>query len=380
MKKSSHNETAFFTSIKIGLWKDFYSSFELKINNDVNWEDVYQFAEEQSVTGLLASGIDWIKNNVPDVTIPKEIALQIVGSTMQIEQRNKAMNSFLASIIENLRTANIYALLVKGQGVAQCYERPLWRSCGDIDLLLNQDNYCRAKQLLTPMAIAIEPENEVVKHFGLTIDSWTVELHGSLRSGALRKMDRLIDDVQIDVFNYGNVRSWMNGKTQIFIPSADNDVVFVFTHILKHFFHGGIGLRQVCDWCRLLWTYKDSINQKLLAEKIKKAGLMSEWKSFASFAVKYLGMPAEAMPFYSHKTYWARKAKRIKDIIIKSGNFGQNLNNYKEQGHPLAIKKLKSFNRYFRDFISQFMVFPKDAVSVWCWVLKVGASTMLERT
>ena len=107
---------------------------------------------------------------------------------------------------------------------------------------------------------------------------------------------------------------------------------------------------------------------------------MSEWKSFASFAVKYLGMPAEAMPFYSHKTYWARKAKRIKDIIIKSGNFGQNLNNYKEQGHPLAIKKLKSFNRYFRDFISQFMVFPKDAVSVWCWVLKVGASTMLERT
>ena len=99
MKKSSHNETAFFTSIKIGLWKDFYSSFELKINNDVNWEDVYQFAEEQSVTGLLASGIDWIKNNVPDVTIPKEIALQIVGSTMQIEQRNKAMNSFLASII-----------------------------------------------------------------------------------------------------------------------------------------------------------------------------------------------------------------------------------------------------------------------------------------
>lgn len=380
MKQLHHSENDFFSLIKAGLWEGTINPSKLSINNAVNWDDIYQLAEEQSVVGIVAAGIDWLKNNYPNVTIPKETALQIVGSAMQIEQRNQAMNSFLASVIEKLRTANIYTLLVKGQGIAQCYEHPLWRSCGDIDLLLSPDNYSRAKQLLIPIATIIEPESIAVKHLGLTIDSWNVELHGSLRSGALRKMDKLIDEVQNDVFNYGNYRSWMNGKTQIFIPSSDNDVIFVFTHILKHFFHGGIGLRQVCDWCRLLWTYKDSINRKLLKERIEKAGLMSEWKSFASLAVKYLGMPVEAMPFYSPKAYWSRKAKRIKDIIIKSGNFGQNINYNKHQEQPLVIKKLKSFNRYFRDFISQFMIFPKDAVSVWCWVLKVGASTMLERT
>lgn len=379
MKKSVFNETAFFSLLRIGLWEEIKDTPKSLIDNVVNWDVVYQLAEEQSVVGLVASGIDWLKDNVPYFAIPKETALQIVGSTMLIEQRNHAMNSFLASIIEKLRAANIYALLVKGQGIAPCYERPLWRSCGDIDLLLSPDNYSRAKQLLIPIATVIEPESEVVKHLGLTIDSWNVELHGSLRSGALHKMDRLIDEVQNDVYNNGNVRSWMNGKTQIFIPSADNDVIFVFTHILKHFFHGGIGLRQVCDWCRLLWTYRDSLNHKLLVERTRQAGLTSEWKAFASLAVRYLGMPAEAMPLYSPNAYWSWKAKRIKDIILRSGNFGHNLEDIDNQEHhPILIKKFKSFNCYFKDFKSQFVIFPKDAVSVWCWVLKVGTSTLLE--
>ena len=290
------------------------------------------------------------------------------------------MNAFVASLIERLRAEDVYTILVKGQGIAQCYKRPLWRACGDVDLFLSEDNYNKALQILSPLATSIEEENEYNKHLAMTIGGWPVELHGTLHSGLWRSIDHELDNVQYDVFYGGRVRSWMNGNTQVFLPAADEDVVFVFAHILQHFYKEGIGLRQICDWCRLLWTYKDSINRKLLKERIEKAGLMSEWKSFASLAVKYLGMPVEAMPFYSPKAYWSRKAKRIKDIIIKSGNFGQNINYNKHQEQPLVIKKLKSFNRYFRDFISQFMIFPKDAVSVWCWVLKVGASTMLERT
>lgn len=44
------------------------------------------------------------------------------------------------------------------------------------------------------------------------------------------------------------------------MPRAEEDVVYVFAHILQHFFKGGIGLRQICDWCRLLYTYRDSLN------------------------------------------------------------------------------------------------------------------------
>ena len=130
----------------------------------------------------------------------------------------------------------IYTLLVKGQGIAQCYSRPLWRSCGDIDLLLSKENYKKAKNVLAPLATNVEREYLLLLHLGMTIDGFSVELHGTLRSRLTRRIDVGIDRVQDECFLRGEVRSWMNGKTQVFLPAPNQDVLFVFTHILHHFF------------------------------------------------------------------------------------------------------------------------------------------------
>ena len=86
------------------------------------------------------------------------------------------MNAFIAELIDKLRKADIYALLVKGQGIAQCYEKPLWRCSGDVDLLLSADNYEKAKTVLMPIASEVETEYEGISHLGMTIDEWVVEL------------------------------------------------------------------------------------------------------------------------------------------------------------------------------------------------------------
>ena len=195
----------------------------------------------------------------------------------------------------------------------------------------------------------------------MVIDQWVVELHGTLRTQLSSKVDRLIDDTQKDVFYGGQVRSWMNGKTQVFLPSADNDVIFIFTHFLKHFYKGGLGLRQICDWCRLLWMYRESLNHELLESRIKKAGLMSEWKAFGAFAVEYLGMLQEAMPMYSPAARWKRKAKQIKDFILMSGNMGQNRDkSYGE--YPYLIRKICSMGRRISDVVNHARIFPLDSM------------------
>jgi len=55
-----------------------------------------------------------------------------------------------------LRAAGVETLLVKGQGIAQCYERPLWRASGDIDLLVDADKYESAKSVVLPWADSVE--------------------------------------------------------------------------------------------------------------------------------------------------------------------------------------------------------------------------------
>lgn len=158
----------------------------------------------------------------------------------------------------------------------------------------------------------------------MTIDPWVVELHGTLRSRLWWRIDKELDEVQRDVFYGGKVRSWMNGHTQVFLPNADEDVVFVFSHILQHFYKEGIGLRQICDWCRLLWTYRETIDRKLLEKRLRMMGVMTEWKSFAALVVDYLGMPVEAIPYYSDSRKWSRKARKIMTFIFETGNFGHN--------------------------------------------------------
>ena len=83
------------------------------------------------------------------------------------------------------------------------------------------------------------------------------------------------------------MRVWKNDGADVPLPSPDNDVIIVFTHFLQHFFVGGVGLRQICDWCRLLWTYRDSIDRGLLERRLKEMGIVSEWQAFGAFVVEY---------------------------------------------------------------------------------------------
>lgn len=360
-----HNQQAFFELLRAGLWE---KEARLLMFGKINYGEVYRIAEEQSVIGLVAAGIE----NTVDIKVPQDISLQLAGQSLLIEQRNLAMNKFVAKLIEKLREDDIYALLIKGQGIAQCYDRPLWRAAGDVDLFLSNGNYNKAKEYLTQKTSHIDIERKDTLHLGMTIDSWVVELHGSLRCGLSKRIDKGLDEVQESIVYGGSVRSWLNGKTQVFLPKADEDVIFVFTHILEHFYKGGIGLRQICDWCRLLWTYRESINVSILGKHLKKMGLQNQWKGFGAFVVDYLGMPVEAIPLYSPDKKWSIKANRICAFVLEVGNFGQNRDNSYYAKYPFLIRKFYSFGRRCGDLIRHARIFPWDSIKIFPSILFNG--------
>lgn len=339
----------------------------------VDLERIYQLALEQSVVGLIAAGLE----RVVDKRTPQELALTFADEVLQLEQRNHAMNSFIAKLIQFLHRSDVYALLVKGQGIAQCYERPLWRVCGDVDLFLSEENYRKASKILAEVASSVEAENEYNRHIAMTIGGWSVELHGTLRSGLWRRLDKVIDEVHEAVFKGGSVRFWQNGGTQVFVPGVNEDVFFVFSHILQHFYKEGIGLRQICDWCRLMWIYRESLNHGLLESRIRKAGIMTEWKAFAALAVDYLGMPVEAMPLYSEDSKWSLKARKVMDFILETGNFGHNRDYSYYQKYPYVVFKAISLWRHIKDFGRYFVIFPLDAIKVTWHRMVLGFSIAL---
>ena len=362
----------FFSLLRGGLWD---KEVIVATRDGLNLSEILQLAQEQSVIGLIASGLE----KVVDKNLPKEEVLQIVGQTLQLEQSNTAMNAFIEALFGDLKNRGIKTLLVKGQGIAQCYERPLWRSCGDVDLFMDEENYYKAIAYLSTIAQSVGEETTSSLHLAMQVKQWTVELHGSLRSRIGKRVDEEIDSIQQDTFDKWQVRVWQDGSAEISLPSPDNDVIFVFTHILQHFFKGGIGLRQICDWCRLLWTYSEEIDVLLLESRLRKMGLLTEWKAFAALAVDYLGLPTETMLLYDKSQKWKRKADRILSIIMETGNFGHNRDTSYYQKYPFLVYKTISLMKNTRDSIRHLMVFPKDAARVWFIRLGEGVREVLKR-
>lgn len=355
MDRRVNKSEVFFALLRAGLWE---KEINLLSYGEVDFAWLQQLAEEQSVHGLVAAGIE----HIVDTKVQKKDVVKFIGRAVQLEQKNKAMNHFIGETVEKMRNVGIYTLLVKGQGVAQNYERPLWRECGDVDFFLNDENYEKAKQFMIPIASVVETEYKNSKHLGMTIDSWTVELHGSLRMGLPRRINKVLDEIAIDTFNAGNVRTWDNDGTSVLMLSNENDVVYVFTHFFNHFYKGGLGLRQICDWCRLLWTVRESLDVVQVELLIKKMGLVQEWKAFASFAVEYLGMAPAAMPMYEDAQKWKKKANRIKDFVMLVGNFGHNRDMSYYDKYPYIIRKCISMMQRMGDLCRHFFIFPMDSL------------------
>jgi len=274
-------------------------------------------------------------------------------------------------LVEKMRAADIYAILVKGQGVAQCYEKPLWRACGDIDLYMSNENFQKSRQFFRPLVESDEIDDDYAKSINMHYGEWVIEIHRSQYVNISFKIDRVLDTIHDDLFYCGNVRSCNICGTQVFLPSADNDIIIVFTHFLKHFYKGGLGLRQICDWCRLLWTYKDTLNQGLLEKRIREMDLMSEWRAFGVFTVKYMGMPIEAMPLLDGSEVqefkkFEQKADRICAFILEVGNFGHNRDTSYYGKYPFLIRKAISFGRRLKDVMRHAQIFPIDSIRFLC--------------
>ena len=368
---STNSLHSFLALLRAGLWEQEVS---LSPYGDIDFEEVYKLAFEQSVIGIVAAGLE----HVVDLQIPEDVRYLFLGDVLQLEAANTEINSLISDLEKIMQEAGIYVLLVKGQGIAQCYERPLWRSPGDVDFLLDDVNYPKANLVLSYIADKVEEEDIIKKHLAMSFGQWTVELHGTLRGLLWHKLDAEIDEVQRCSFLNQRSRTWKNGEIQVLLPEPNDDILFTFAHILQHYFKSGIGIRQICDWCRLLWAFRNMIDIRLLSERLMRMEIMTEWKAFAAFTVLFLGMPESSMPLYSASKKWTQKAYKILLFILETGSFGHNRENDYIVASPLLIRKAVSLMRHTKDCVIHFAVFPKDAVRVWWSIFKNGIQSILK--
>ena len=370
------NEEIFLELLKIGLWGEENYINNLKDNKalfkDIDWEEVYRHAVAQTMIGILADGINSIGLN--ELKVPQDIKFKLIQHVIRIEQANEKMNIFLPQLYKKLNKADIHAWLLKGQGVAQCYLKPNHRQSGDIDLFfLNKAHYEKAGKLLSKYDNG--KETEETEHYAFTINGIVVELHGKIVARTNRKLDRNFIPWTKEIAQ--NEEEIIQDGTQVILPPVAFDAIYIFIHMMRHYFEGGIGLRQVSDWMRYLYVHHHQINQEQLTAHLKRLGVTKIWKIFGAMAVNYLGCPQEYMPLYDSK--FSKDGATILQYILRSGNFGYFDDRLQNRPKNFYLGKLYSFWGQIQMILRNLKMFPEESLRALPVLIQGGMERVKEK-
>ena len=117
--------------------------------DNVDWDAVFALARNQAISGLLAAGLESLHNaagSIAEISVEQKKAL--ARHIASVERLNTRMDGFLEKLYAYLLKEGLTPVLLKGQGLAQCYLKPMQRAMGDIDILLDGDDYL---YLILPM-------------------------------------------------------------------------------------------------------------------------------------------------------------------------------------------------------------------------------------
>lgn len=323
----------------------------------VDWEAIYKTAFSQTIVCVVTDGISLL----PDSLKPQIEVLELyLADTLATEIRNDQMDRFLVSLMDSLEKEGFRPVVLKGQCLALNYPEPSHRQSGDIDLLVPPSAYRQLRDYLVSKASQVDGEFPEILHQGMIFNNIEVEVHGAVSSMFSFSLDRKLAAEVEDLFAKDDFREVPVRAGKVRAPGDNFNAIYVMLHILRHYFTGGVGLRQISDWAMFLHANRDSIDREALGAKLRDLGLMRAWKTFGAFVVEYVGIPADSVPFYA--PVGRRRLERMLSFVFKCGNFGVNESRVRKD-EPYLVKKIHSFLLFdVHDKLRHFTEFPVDSL------------------
>ena len=365
---------ALFALLQAGLWGRFdeaaASAFSLSAGE---WERVFTLARQQTVTGIAFRGLDFLPE---EAAPPMGIMAKWMAHADRIEQSNRVMNETVAKLYGHFASAGVEAVLQKGQGVAAMYPEPLLRECGDIDLYF--PGHDGVSDPLAGIDGAVR-ERQPDGSWSYVVDGIIVEHHADLvdiqSPRAKIYVKKLIEEKGFEKVVTGD-------GVEVLVPAPEVNLLLLSSHILKHAFGVGIGLRQFCDYAVARRYYEGRVNPQEMREIWKKTGL-EKWQGLLEeFIGRFLDSDcvlarndsenvqddshSEHSPCHSERSeesFYDKKTGVLLDIVLKGGNFGVYSKDRENAPRARWARKVQTFKALMGNIGFAFRYAPKE----WFW-------------
>lgn len=329
-----------------------------RLPSEAEWEELFDMAMKQSLVGVCFVGLSRLGVDSDDgyirIGMSEPLYLNWMGVTTQLMMRNETVNHQCAVIQEKLAEDGFNSCILKGQGVASLYgeDIQLMRQCGDIDVWVDASKDAVVEWAMK-YGISMCPDYlHVDCHL---FDSTEVELHyrptymHSLRHNA--RLQRFCKEHKCDWEKRGDLT----------VPSWDFNVVYLLSHIYRHLFGLGIGLRQLMDYFFVLRSTSDNSrfeNQEML-NRLNYFGLMRfagavMWVMYEVFHLEeqYLICPVDV-----------KRGRMLLSQVMQTGNFGHMDEDQKDARSTIS----GSLKYKARQWMKLIRLYPEETLCAPTW-------------
>lgn len=280
-----------------------------------DWKKLYAIAKKQALIGVLFHGIERLpKEEAPNA----DLLMQWMGMAQKIRQQNIRLFMDSAKVCKNFQHEEFRNCILKGQGNALLYPDPYMRTPGDIDVYLAGGRK-RVMQYIDKVC-----PNQVMRyhHVDFPMMKTAIEVHFTPSYMFYPKHNRRTQRWFGEVMDLqcSNVVTLPDGYGEITVPTVNFNVIYILSHLYRHVFTEGIGLRQLLDYYYVLkaWEYDEKalmyVQNMIDYFGMKKfaRGIMYVLHEVFGLAVDKMIVPMEE-----------NEGKFLLDEIMHGGNFGQ---------------------------------------------------------
>lgn len=318
---------------------------------EVDWKELYRIAQKQALLGVLFHGIQ---------RLPKELApeqkllMQWMVMAEMVRKQNIKLYQDSVKVCQNFEKEGFANCILKGQGNALLYPDPYMRTPGDIDIYLSG-----GRKKIMKYVDQVCP-NQVMRyhHVDFPVMKTAIEVHFTPSYMFYpihnRRMQKWFEKVMGEQCSHR--ASLPDGYGEIHVPQVSFNVIYILSHLYRHIFTEGIGLRQLLDYYFVLLKWHTDLTN--LTDSNKSLPQMTQINTDLDalrHELKYLGLWkfAQAVMFVMKEVFGLsedrmiapmdeREGRFLLDEIMRGGNFGQ----YDDRmGSKVGESKI---HRYFR--------------------------------
>ncbi len=292
-----------------------------------DWSEVCAMAGKHHVLPLILDAAHRTGANVPP-----EVFRRYQRRAMRLVSVQTRKTAAFLDLYRALAERGLSPLVMKGLICRELYPRPDLRFSADEDLLIPPDSAAAYHVALTAHGLtALRPEEELssAQEIGYVSGDRLlyVELHRfpfPPDSGAYGNFNDFFDGVHdraVSVTVAGVSLRTMDPTDHLF---------YLLCHALKHFLHGGFGIRQVCDICRMARAEENSIDWERFRSQLRAIRATEFTAALFTVGSRYLGIQSPEGAAFLKET--APDPEPLLADLLDSGVYGASTRSRRHSG------------------------------------------------